>query len=401
MIRVLFVDDEPAVLQGIRRMLHPERAVIEARTAESGPAALELLAQQEFDVVVSDMRMPGMDGAELLGRVAEAYPGAVRIVLSGYAEQGAALRAAGSAHQYLAKPCEPASLVSALRRTARFRDFIASERLRVIVTTLPSLPSLPELYVQIVGELNAPDSSTDRIGAVIGRDVAMTAKILQLVNSAFFGLPRKVATPAEAVRMLGVRTIQALVLSTHVFSQFEGPKEGAALLRSLWEHSLRVGEYTAAICASADTAREARAVALIAGMLHDVGRVILAHNFPERSVEVSRVARETVSRLLDVERDAFGATHCEVGACLLGLWAIPEAVVEAIAFHHEPALAEPREPFPLVAVHVSNYLAHIVDGGMASAGLDTATVERFGGESLVAEWAAVCGVSLGEAGDPT
>ena len=218
---VLFVDDEPLVLQGLQRMLRPERDRWDMHFAASAEEALRLMAESPFDAVVSDLRMPGMDGAEFLACVMERSPQTVRIVLSGEMDRGLIFKTVQCAHQYLAKPCQPDALKSALERALALRRMMGDRRLKSLLPQLSSLPSLPALYFEILSEIQAPNASFKRVGELIARDVSLSAKMLQIVNSAFFGLPRRIADIAEAVSLLGFDTVKGLVLSVKVFSQFE------------------------------------------------------------------------------------------------------------------------------------------------------------------------------------
>jgi len=217
--RVLFVDDEPRILDGLKRMLRHMRDEWEMSFVESGEAALKVLESARFDVVVSDMRMPGMDGAELLTRVMERYPQIVRIVLSGHADKEMILKTVRPAHQYLSKPCDPEKLRSTVARASALRGLLADELLKQLVSQMSTLPSAPSLYNEVMNELRSGEGSVQRVGEIVSKDVGMTAKILQVVNSAFFGVPRHVESPAQAVSLLGLETIKALALSAQVFSQ--------------------------------------------------------------------------------------------------------------------------------------------------------------------------------------
>ena len=223
-MRVIFVDDEPNILSGLRRILRPLRKEWEMVFEEGGEPALATLESAPCDVVVSDMKMPGMDGAEFLSKVREKYPASIRIALSGETDSHMIYRCVQHAHQYLAKPCDADALVSAVKRAFSLRKLMRDEKLEAIVANMTSLPSLPEQYEQIMQELQSEDPSLQTVGEIIEGDVAMSAKILQLVNSAFFGLARHMSSPSEAAMYLGVDVLKSLVLTTGVFSQFEEDK---------------------------------------------------------------------------------------------------------------------------------------------------------------------------------
>ncbi len=331
--------------------------------ADGGESALRLMEQQPFDVVVSDMRMPGMNGAQLLTEVMRRWPRTVRIVLSGQSDREMILRSVGPTHQYLAKPCDAEVLKGVVYRACELRDLLSDENLKTLVTRVASLPSLPDLYLQIVEEVQSPDASIQKIGDIIARDVGMTAKLLQLVNSAFFGLRRHVPHPAMAASLLGLDTVKALVLTAQVFSSFESGRIRAFALDGLWRHSVAVGAIARKIAAAQNAEPQVVDFALLGGLLHDVGRLILAANLPAEYAQVCSASDGRGALLWQVEREKLGTTHGEVGAYLLGLWGLPDPIVEAVAYHHMPTRCLARGFTPLTAVHVADALELESHGG--------------------------------------
>jgi HD-like signal output (HDOD) protein len=336
MKKLLFVDDDPNILRGLGRLLHCMRAEWSMEFAESGPKALEILAAERFDVVVSDMRMPGMDGAQLLSEVMARYPQVVRIILSGQSDHEFVLRSVGPAHQFLSKPCDPQVLQSVVARACALRDLVASEPLRKAISNVRSLPSPPALYLRLVEELRSDQTSLQRVGEIIGGDVGMSAKVLQLVNSAFFGLPRHLSTPVEAACYLGVETIKSLVLSIHAFSELKRESLEGFAIDWLFEHSLAVGQLSREIAQAEGAPPQARDEAMMAGMMHDIGQLVLATQVTAPFLEAVRVSGQRRLQMWNAELEVLGATHAEVGAYLLGLWGLPQPIVEAVAYHHRP-----------------------------------------------------------------
>lgn len=354
--RILFVDDESLVLEGLQRMLRSMRVEWEMAFVGSGSKALELMAQAPFDVVISDMRMPGMNGAELLAEVLKRFPKTVRLILSGHADRDLVFKCVGSTHQYLSKPCQPEELKAAISRASNLEQSLRNQNLRQLVSRLDRLPSIPALYVQIVEKLQDPEIGLDEIGDIVAKDMAMTAKILKLVNSAFFGLGRQISSPSEAVSYLGVETIKALVLSIHAFSQFSSARLGSFSIDSLWVHSQQTAGLAKEIARMEDSDNRLVDDSFVAGLLHDTGKLILASNFPEPYDQVLQAGISGTAALLAAEEHHFGANHAEVGGYLLGLWGLPVPVVEAIALHHQPATYPHLSFSPLTAVHVANAL---------------------------------------------
>jgi HD-like signal output (HDOD) protein/ActR/RegA family two-component response regulator len=356
--RILFVDDEPMVLQGIQRSLRIMRTEWDMEFATGGPEALEIMARGHFDVVISDMRMPGMSGAQLLEQVKAKFPRTVRMILSGQSDRETILRSIGPTHQYLSKPCSVEELRRKLGRAFALRDLLDNPTLKDIVSRMQTVPSLPSLYVEITEALQSPGTSVAELGSIIERDMGMASKVLQLVNSAFFGLPCQVASPKQAVALIGIDNIRALVLSVHVFSELEHQLTND--LAFLWKHGCATAAFARVVSQSQESSRNQADDAFTAGLLHDIGRLVLASACTAEYSRVLRTASDTKTTILACEREVFGCTHAEVGAYLLGLWGLPDAIVEAVAWHHEPSQAHQAGFSPLIAVHAADHCDHLM-----------------------------------------
>lgn len=364
--RLLFVDDEPLVLQGLQRMLRPMRNEWEMEFVTSGAAALERMAQTPFDVVVADMRMPGMNGAELLNEVMKRHPQTVRLILSGNADEELIMKCVGITHQYLSKPCDPEALKAAVNRAFDMGVSLNNPKLKQLVGQIDHLPSMPSLYLEMVNQLQDPDVDLGDIANTISKDIAMTAKILKLVNSAFFGLRHQVASSGEAVTYLGINTLKTLVLTIHAFAQFEGQHRDGFSLERLWSHSLHVAATARRIAAAEQGERSLLEEAFVAGMLHDTGQLMLVANLPDPYQAVIEQAHASQQPLETVEAAVLGTNHAELGGYLLGLWGLPVPVVEAIAFHHHPRLSRTPGFSALTAVHVAESLCQPTAGPEAT-----------------------------------
>lgn len=377
--RILFVDDEEPVLDGLRDYLRKDRQRWEMVFAVGGVAALAEFARQPFDVVVSDMRMPGMDGAELLGRIKADYPGAARLVLSGHAEREAILRALPVAHQFLSKPCEPHLLRQAIERTSGLAGLLAGDRIRAIAGRMDRLPSVSATFLELQRAVSEPAVAIDRIAEVVQGDPAMSAKVLQLCNSAYFGSARQVNTIKAAVQYLGIELLKGLALSTQVFGAVEAqPVAGLALAR-LQMHSVLTARAAQLFLSCTPLGEEA----FTAGLMHDVGKIVLALGMPEEYAAIVAEAGRGGRPEHEVEREALGVTHAEAGAYLLGVWGLPFSIIESTAFHHRPGEVSDGPSDVLAAVHAADALLH--DGGT----LDLAFLERAGRTKDLPEWRAI------------
>ena len=353
MKRILFVDDEPRVLEGLEDLLSSRRSEWDMVFVTSGDAALGELARRDFDVVVSDMRMPGMDGATLLAKVRDRKPQVVRIVLSGFAESEAMLRLASIAHQFLTKPTSAAKMASVLERACGLHTLINTDRIREVVANIEKLPSLPSVYATLQEATSNERSSAADLARIIETDVAMCAKVLQLANSAFFGRGHRISSIEGATAYLGVNTLRSLVLSVTVFEPWRKAALRGLSLQELQTRGLQVSTLASQIlCHDRRQAEDA----FTAGMLHDVGKLVLALGAPEQ-LEAALAKADSASVPFHVaEQELFGVTHAEVGAYLLGLWGLPPAVVEAVARHHCPSNLAPRGLDVVTAVHVASTL---------------------------------------------
>jgi HD-like signal output (HDOD) protein len=355
MMSVLFIDDDANILQGLQRLLRPMRREWDMTFALGPREATALFEQRTFDVVVSDMRMPEMSGAELLARIRENHPGVARIILSGHSQIDSAVRSAGIAHQFLAKPCDSEALRKTIARVMALRDLLKDCALTDLVAGIGTLPSLPSSYAAINAELASAEPSLKRVAEIVSGDLAMSAKVLQLVNSAFFGLARRVETIEQAVTLLGTDIIRSLVLSNAAFGRFEAVSTSFSAER-LWNHSLLVGAVATAIARAEGADRATVGETLQAGMLHDLGQLVLASHLPEAFDEALAASAARGMPLFVAERETLGATHAQVGAYLLGLWGLPDSTVEAVAFHHQPDGVAVEAFSPLAAVHIANVL---------------------------------------------
>lgn len=360
MYKILFVDDEPEFLNVIKRHLkrkEPDWCCEYRTSGAKGLSAIHEASKERapFDVVVADMRMPEMDGPSFLAMVRDQHPETIRIVLSGAADLEANLRVIPVAHQFLKKPFELSKLQESVRRSCKLRDLLSSKVLQRIVSEIDTLPSRPGIYAELTDALSDPMTSMFSVGEIIGQDPATSAKILQMANSAFFGTAAEINSVQQAVTFLGLPQIRQLILVLEVFGSFEKPKNSKLRYFSLSyerDHALLTAKIARSMSDPANADH-----AFTAGVLHDIGKLVLATHMTESFAECFHRSLLEDRPLFEIEREVLGATHAEIGGYLLGLWGLPDPVVEAVAFHHEPSLVSHDEFDVVSAVHVANYLA--------------------------------------------
>lgn len=352
MKRILFVDDEPRLLENLQNVLRCYRSQWDMTFAPGGLAALQLLETQSFDVIVSDMRMPRVDGTALLTWVQREHPRTVRIVLSGQAELQATLKALPVAHQFLSKPCDAAELKNVIERACQIQALVGDPKIQQIVGGINQLPALPRVYQQLMQALAEDRTHARDVAVLLQQDMTLCAKLLQIVNSAFFRLTRRITKIEEAVNYLGFIMVRDLALTIELFT---ANRQSGFSFGALQQHALRVASLARQITADPRSADDA----FMAGMLHDIGKLVLALRIPDPYRQALHLARQRpLLPRWQTEQEVLGVSHAEVGAYLLGLWGLPYPIIEAVAFHHQPRTVPPYEFDALAAVYVANGLVH-------------------------------------------
>jgi HD-like signal output (HDOD) protein len=397
-IRVIFVDDEPRVLEGLKRMLRPKRNEWNMKFVGSAQAALDSLKSEPCEVVVTDMRMPGMSGAELLEVVQRDFPDTIRLILSGQAETESVMKALGVSHQFLSKPCDAEILQGTIARAFALRDLAGNPAVKTLVARINKLPTLPATYQKLVDCLKDPKADMDDVAQIIARDPSMTARLLKLVNSAYFGLAKPVADVARAGALLGLDRIMALVLGQGIFSGGDVPQVRGFDLEKLWAHSVATAAAAHRIAIEEGLDKEQVAAAFLAGMLHDIGKLVLAMGMPAEYERVIQLTHDQPGASCEIETLELQASHTDVGAYLVGLWGLPNTIAEAIAFHENPAQAIGDFGLPGI-VHVADRISHhphVDDPRAAALRLNFEYLEKCNRADRWNAWRGLCVAAIAE-----
>lgn len=330
MRHILFVDDEQHLLDGLRRMLRARRAEWEMTFLTSGEAGLEHLAHHPADVVVSDMRMPGMDGGAFLAAVRRAHPQTARMILSGHADRASIISAVGPTQQFLSKPCDADTLMAAVDRVLHLRDLVTDPTVRALIGGVESLPKPPAIYEQMIQLAADPECQVRDVVHLIEHDVATSAEVLHLINSSFFGLAARVDSVDRAVSLLGIETIQALAVAGAVFRSHDPVPTGLDQ-RALSDRGLAVGMISKKFALAEGWGRQGVSDAFFAGLLCDIGLPLMAHCRTD-AWRTWRAHEALDPWELDArERETFGVSAHRAAAYLLGLWGFPQTIVEVVA----------------------------------------------------------------------
>lgn len=333
MKRILFVDDDVRFLEALRTALLPHAGAWRMTFVDSGARAIQELEQSAQDVLVADVRMPVMDGAQLLRTVRERWPDTVRIVLSGAADLDDVMRLLPIAHQYLSKPCPAKRFEEVIERSLGVKEILAKQELRALMGRTDRLPAQPRVFSRLQVAMANEKISAREVSRIIRADAMVTAKVLQIVNSAFFGPPRRVTSIEQAVMYLGFPAVRNLAMCAEIFAHRPATRGSMPLnLEQLQQHAHRVAAVVHTLTAETTWTDDA----VLAALLHDIGYWVLLQERPrdlEQAVEVAIAERIPMH---EAEARVLGASHAEVGAYLLGLWGLPYPIVEAVARHHAP-----------------------------------------------------------------
>jgi HD-like signal output (HDOD) protein len=368
--RLFVVDDDAMLLEVLEGILAGLRDEWDMEFFQSGEDALVALGKSPVDLILADIHLAGMGGIHLLSEIKRTYPQTIRIACSGCAHPNTIVQSLEVAHQYLPKPLTLAVLKGILSRTHELQGRLSNTGLQQLVANIKALPSIPTVYQELEAAMQSPQASINTAAAIIAQDMAMLSKILQVVNSAYFGLRRTISSPAHALSMLGLDRVKGLVLTVTLFEQCAQTSPLPVPMEPLWTHGLTTAVNARAIAKLEGAGSLAVEHAFMAGLLHDIGLLVLNTNFPDQYREVFRLIKQEGRQVLPAEREVFGATHADVGSYLLGIWGLHEVIVEAVAFHHEPQPAQQDHARVLAAVHVANALDeesdHAVTGGIAT-----------------------------------
>jgi HD-like signal output (HDOD) protein len=403
--RILFVGSEAHSNTNLREELAVMDAAWQGTFSNGGQDGLSLLEQNAFDAVVVDETLHDMESSRFLDAVQQRYPATRRLIVSEL-DGKSALKWTGTAHQCIPKPWEAETLRSTLERSFTLGLWLSNPRVRDLVRRMTVVPSPPDLYFAVVRALQSPEVDLEELYDRAAKDPAMTAKLLQVANSAALGLRHKISNVAEAISYLGLETTRSLILLAHTFSYCDRSRAAGFNVDRLWKHSFNTGALARRIARTERASREVVDECFLAGLLHDLGELLLAVNLPdeynavlarkpaERDDKSNGSSQElTAFSFCQAEQEILGATHAEIGAELMATWNLPLSVVEALALHHRPASLVSSRFGPLAAVHAADAIEHELsrtDDSWKGSMLDLTYLEDLDLKDHVEEWRDAC-----------
>jgi HD-like signal output (HDOD) protein len=342
-MKIIFIDDDQNVLQGLKRMLVPMMGSMQMEFFDLAADALKYINSSPVDLVICDLQMPGFNGVQFLEKIRSSSPSTIRYILTGMIDHPLHHSALKLAHQVIAKPCRPELLRELILRAARLKKQFDQSELAAVLPRIQALPSLPSSYQRVMDYLANSTASCRGLTRFLETDIGMCARIMQLANSAYYGRPGKVRNLIQAVVYLGIKTVEAMVLHEGVFSTIDPAMAERFRVAGLENHCMRVGMLARRISTDLIMPPDLLEQASMAGILHDTGKIVMISEFTDRFEQALVLSRDGGMTLPEAEKHVCGFSHAELGAALLNLWSMPADIIETAAFHHTPQVNSPNE----------------------------------------------------------
>ena len=351
MAKILYVGKDKAGEKPLKQLLGSVRTEWEIDQVSGTFESFHALQSNSYDAVIVDWESQEKEARTILEFVESSNSFTIRYVVSDFEDRRAASELASLVDQHFNPDTDIKEVAFSIERAISFNSTLKNDETRLVIGQMTHIPSIPSVYAELMDDIERDESSAASVASILGKDIAMTAKTLQLANSAYFGRQKEIAELKSAVRLIGFRTISSMALAVGVFQQMQNGVDND-VLEGLWDHSSRVASMAREVAAQVDPMIADEA--FTAGMLHEIGTLVIAANSP---CMYDRLGKEI---FLDdkvraaKEKEIFGATHEQIGAYLLGRWGLPERIVEAVAHHRHPREAHLEGFSGMTALHVSD-----------------------------------------------
>ncbi|MGE4442229.1 MAG: HDOD domain-containing protein [Desulfomicrobium sp.] len=356
--KILFIDDQENILQSLKLSLRNMRSEWDMSFAQSGQEGLSMFKQIWPDVVVTDMRMPNMDGGVVLKDIQKLKPDVGKIILSGYSDKETVFKNIQHANEYLSKPCKTSSLVEAINNTLKSNMMIENETIKYMVAEIETIPSSPEAHKKLINLLSKDDTTPEEIGTAISQDIALSTILMRVANCAFFNFPTQAQNITHAVKMMGQQTLLNITKASHLFENIGSLENPRFSINMLWEHSLRVAQFAKTIAIDAGLSESLHNDCFMAAMFHDIGKFILASRMEREFSEIITIVEEEQCPVNIAEQRVLGTTHADIGAYLLARWGFSYSQISIIRAHHDENVVTAATPTPQMILFIANCMDH-------------------------------------------
>jgi putative nucleotidyltransferase with HDIG domain len=355
---IVFVTSNLAKFPALSDMLPQVSSNWQLQFLSSTTSALELVNSGQCDVILVDSDLSSESGLELLDSIWRTHPHIIRFLCAKAPSEELMMKCIWNSHRLFTYAPEAVVVRDAIQRALDVQSWLCNKRVQPLVSRMRTFPSLPTLYFKVLKELESTHASVEKLAELVGSDLAITTKIIQVVNSAFYAQQRQISDVKEAIQILGFETLKSLVLGIQAIARLDKVKPLYFSADKIWRHGLAVATLARHLAQLECSDRLVAEEAFTAGLLHDIGKLVLATNLDDQYNGVLSLAQKNQIPLVEVELEVFGATHADTAAYLVAVWGLPRRVVEAIALHHTPKNSADAQFSPLTAVHIANVLVH-------------------------------------------
>lgn len=351
--QVLVVDDEESITRYLYRTLRGRE--YDVHVANSGPDALTILEHNSIELIICDMRMPRMNGYELLSIIKRHYPAIIRIILSGDSDRETIIKAVadGTARSYLTKPVNNDVLKKHIAKLFTTCELLRQHLLVQTIDSIDSMPVVPPLYAELLS-LIEQNKSIDIIAAFISNDPEYATKIVSIANASLCGV--QIGSITHALVCLGLETVKQIVLGTEIFQSFAQTNTDRKEIELLWEHSKMTNQILHKIYRRVHNTKIPDEYSC-SGLLHDTGLLLMVNHFPTKYPEIQSLMRTDGLTIEQAEKTVLGFTHANSGACLLDLWNLPQSIIENCLYHHNPLNEAVTNVEICSILHVADYFS--------------------------------------------
>ncbi len=350
---ILIVDAEEQILKALKRVfLQTDYNVYQAA---SGTIALDILDKERIDLIITDIRMPELDGYQLLTKVKAMYPEVIRLVLSGYADEKAIFKLlnANLAKMCIYKPWDNQEMLNIIKHVFELNRILSENSILQIINKIDNLPFVSFIYNDLC-VLIENDASIVEIEKLLMKDQALSAAILRIVNSAFYNV--KTGSLKKAITYIGLTHIKSIAFTAGISYNKALDINLAKSYQLFSKHSLLTNKICNQVYPKLFS-KEMPSDSTCVGLLLEIGRVVLMSNFPKQYKKIISLEGIDKRPLYQLEKEILGIAYHEMSSYLLNWWGLPYCLIEATLYHHSPLEDNVINKELTSVLHLANYYA--------------------------------------------
>lgn len=356
--------------------------------ADNTKDAVDFVRGNDIDVIICDDEVADSKGLDVISSCSHERPGVLSFLRKSNSptkEESIAL----SEKKVFVLPenLEEEGIYSHISRRVLLKSLSENLNLLSVIRKMKKMPTIPQLYHQITRELRKEDGSIEFVAGLISKEPSMATRILKAVNSPAYVLGYEITEVVHALLFLGKEATQAQILADSVFNSYPNQSVAGLNLQEVWKHSINVSAIARRISMSIDSNKKSAEIACTAGVVHDLGKVLMATNLPDHYQQAVNYAKEERVPLVQAEEKVFGTNHAQVAASLMGLWSIPFRILNSVAYHHNPTGTMKKPPTSAMALYIADGFENAKSKNVLGQNIDENIIEDWGFTDQFEDWA--------------